>query len=138
MGITEFLRAERDYGSFFETLIAQLKTSARPRPIVASGLCEGSDIVLYPLAVDVNVAGGTGTLFLVPGDTEAATLFRRLSNAGIRTLYTDARPLFHNAIASRESEHGRLFVLAKIMSGSGMLLLRLLTPHSALLCRPLH
>lgn len=119
MGITEFIRAERDYGSFSETLIAQLKTSARPRPIVVSGLCEGAATSFYTcLAVDVNVAGGTGTLFLVPGDTEAATLFRRLSNAGIRTLLYPTRDLlFHNAIASHESEHERLFVLAKIMSG---------------------
>ncbi|HOQ14130.1 MAG TPA: hypothetical protein PKZ58_03510, partial [Bacillota bacterium] len=119
MGITEFIRAERDYGAFSETLIAQLKNSARPRPIVVSGLCEGAATSFYTcLAADVKAAGGAGTLFLVPGDTEAAALFRRLSNAGIRTLLYPTRDLlFHNATASHESEHERLFVLAKIMSG---------------------
>ena len=126
--LTDALRADGEYRQLLDAIRAQRKS--RPKPIMASGLCDGATDMLCAALVE-DVVGALPVLMLCAEEKECISLRNTLSAFGIRALFYPARDLnFHNITASREFEQSRLAVLLALVRGEADVILT--TPDASL------
>ncbi len=126
--LTDSVRADGEYRQLLEAIQTQRKS--RPKPIMASGLCDGAtDLLCAALAEDVTAA--LPALILCAEEKDCISMRGVLSALGIRALFYPARELnFHNITASREFEQARLAVLLALVRNEADVILT--TPDAAL------
>ena len=113
--LTDALRADGEYRQLLDAIKAQRKS--RPKPIMASGLCDGATDMLCAALVE-DVVGALPVLMLCAEEKECISMRDTLSTLGICALFYPARDLnFHNITASREFEQARLAVLLALVRG---------------------
>ncbi len=126
--LTDALRADGEYRQLLDAIKAQRKS--RPKPIMASGLCDGATDMLCAALVE-DAVGALPVLMLCAEEKECISLRNTLSAFGIRALFYPARDLnFHNITASREFEQARLAVLLALVRGEVDVILT--TPDASL------
>ena len=117
--LTQTIRKDTEYLQLLRTL--ERDFTAKPLPIVASGLCEGAtEIFLAALLEDSRRARGNRcALILCPEEKDCVHLAATLERFGLRTGFYMARDLtFYNITASHEYEHERLHVLSGLLNGA--------------------
>ncbi len=129
--IKESIRAEREYTQILSDTEKQIK-SAKPLPILVTGMCEGARTAFYmTLADDCKKKYGIGFPIIVPDEREAQKIAASFAEAGLNALVYPIRDfLFHNITASHEYEHERLSVLTAAAAGQYDVIIT--TPDAAL------
>lgn len=116
----DLLSFDKEYLSFRETLGTGLR-APHALPIVVNGLSAGAENAFLLAAVRDALALGNNTpvLLVTENETVAQATVHLLSSGGIQAMHYKERDLvFHNMIASHDTERERLLVLSALLSGS--------------------
>ncbi len=121
--ITDSIRTAREYEGIC-ALCGDVGFRQNKLPILVTGLSEGARIALYAsLSEDCRKRREAGAnlpppLCIVPDEKEALRLSNAFADLGLRThTYPFSDLVFHNIIASHETEQERLAVLLSVLAG---------------------
>ncbi len=125
--VTDFVRADREYGQLLDAVFAA-KDARTSLPIPVSGLCEGAtDAVYASLLKDLRKKDKRPALLIFADEKECTKAERFLRSQGLRVDFFVGRDLnFYNITASHEFEHERLRVLYGMLDGQ----------YDAVVCTP--
>lgn len=111
LNLIEEIKKNREYGELIETV----RRSENSRPVLVSGLCEGSEICLAASVARDNI--DRGTLIILPDEKRVHRMADALSGYGLRVYTYAYRDLmFRNIASSHDSEYDRIRTLYALLN----------------------